>query len=610
MSLGKISRIALPSNESNRPLENWLLEAFADGLVDDEAEDGGLLPGHDLPWREWLASVEPGFDIEGLSPEHIKLWEWSESLRDGVKPPAFLADWPRGYGKTSTLRLILLRLCVTKRRRFALVVSSLQESANRTVDALREYFAKQGIGRKEDQYGASLGWRASTLRTACGFTIVAVGLDVASVRGINLQGERPGFIGPDDIDKLDESVEQTEKNYRVLTQTVIPAGSTDAAVLFVQNEIHANSVMARLVSGEADALRHRIVSKAVAVDGLQLGSRPNPIEGQPDLYTIVGGKSTWPGRPLSYWESLLNESGEQAFRREMQHELGAGGLFFSSFSPERVNRLTGETQEWHVCSAPLIMPYDRFDCAHDYGTTAAACSGIAHWDEWGVGTIIGEVYGADRTSKQQALHLLLKLNRLSLCSTPPAKLDDKVPGGLVATDEDQHERPVQFALTPQGEKRLRLVAFDYANTFTPRAGARGAVGRMIGEYPIEVWHRYGLPVVAADKDIIAGFRTLKDLTTQTVTYPLTHPRLPGVTVPRLRIMRGAAPKFEEYLRTAVVDPHDERKAISKATLEHAGDMGRYLSMARSAASTPPDPQKQRLPWQLDTSNDEAPQQIR
>lgn len=536
--------------------------------MDDEVEDGGLLPGHDLPWREWLAGVEPTFDIEGLSPEHVKLWEWEEALVPGSKPPAFLADWPRGYGKTSTLRLLTLRLCVTKRRRFILMVSSLQESANRSVDALRDYFARQGIERLTDQYGASLGWRASTLRTKCGFTVVAVGLDVASVRGINIQGQRPDGIFPDDIDRLDETVESTEKNYRVLTQTVIPAGSTDAAVLFVQNEIHANSVMARLVSGEADALRYRTVSKTVAVERMELGRRPNPIVGEPDLYTIASGRSTWPGRPLSYWEALINESGEAAFRREMQHELGAGGLFFSAFQAERLDTLTGELTAWHVCPMPKVAAWDMFHASHDYGTTAPACSLIALADQWGVFTIVGEVYGADRTSKQQALHLLHRLSLAGICSAPPAVLDASVPGGIRATDADKAEQAVRFATRYDGQRRLRMVAFDYANTFTPKTGNGGAIGRMIGEYPAEVWHRYGIPVVAADKNIIAGFRSLRDALTETVTLPADHPTQPGQVVPRLRIAQGAAPNFQAYLETALTDPHDERVAVSKPSLEH------------------------------------------
>ena len=591
--------------------ETALLGAFASeewpGREFDIVEK--LLPGHDLEWREWLHSVEPGFDIAGLSPHHVKMWEWAEALRPGEKPPAFLADWPRGYGKTSTLRLILLRLCVTKRRKFAVVVSALQASANRTVDALRQYFDEQGIGRKEDQYGASLGWNASTLRTSCGFTVIAVGMDVASVRGMNVQGQRPDLIAPDDFDKLDESVEQTEKNFATLTRTILPAGSRDAAVLMVQNEIHANSIMARIVSGEADALRYRIVSKTVAVEGLQLGKRPNPIQGEPDLHSITGGVSTWPGMGLDYWEGLLNEWGELGFRREMQHELGAGGLFFSTFQKERLNPITGELEDWHVCDMPPVGPHDVFHAAHDYGTTAAACTGFALLDQWGVMTLVGEVYGADRTSKQQALHAALWLSRVGLCSAPPATLNPSVPGGIESTDEDKHESPLKWAMTHDGRKRLRCVAFDYANTFTPKAGAGGAIGRMIGEYPAEVWRRYGFPLIAADKDIIAGFRTLKDAFSETVTLPAHHPTMPGRTVPRFRIARGAAPMFQAYVESAMTDPKDERKAESRAKLEHAGDMGRYLAMTRPRAATLPEAAKPRTPWQFDTTPSQ-PQQIR
>jgi hypothetical protein len=589
--------------------ETALLGAFAAEEWPESLDTASkLLPGHDMDWREWLHSVEHSFDIEGLSPSHIKMWEWAEELRPGVKPPAFLADWPRGYGKTSTLRLILLRLCVTKRRKFAVVVSALQTSANRTVDALREYFDQQGIGRKEDQYGASLGWNASTLRTSCGFTVIAVGMDVASVRGMNVQGQRPDIICPDDFDKLGESVEKTETNFATLTRTILPAGSRDAAVLMVQNEIHGNSIMARIVSGEADALRYRIVSKVVAVEGLKLGKRPNPIVGEPDLHTITGGASTWPGMGLDYWEGLLNEWGELGFRREMQHELGAGGLFFSQFQRSRLNPQTGELEDWHVCDMPRVAPWDMFHGGHDYGTTAAACTEFAHIDQWGIMTVVGEVYGADRTSKQQALHGASWLARVGLCSAPPCAIDPSVPGGCTATDADKQEQPLRFAVNHEGKRRLKLIAFDYANTFTPDGGTNNAISRMTGEYPVEVWRRYGMPVVAADKDIIAGFRNMKDALSETVTLPADHPTMPGRVVPRLRIARGAAPMFEEYLASAMTDPTDERKAISRAKLEHAGDAGRYLCMTRHKAAQTPPPSEAKLPPQLRTDNEPQPRQ--
>jgi hypothetical protein len=602
MSLGKISKIALPSNESSRPLENWLLDAFADGLVENIGA-AGPLPGHELPWGEWLATVRPDINQPLMASEHMRLWEWIDGIVPGTRPLPFLGVWPRGYGKTTTARLAMARTCVKLSRRFGLYVCATQVTANNHIISIRNQFERLGIQRAENDYGVSLGWSAQRLTTQNGFTLVALGLDQSNIRGLNLHDLRPDLIVLDDIDDLKDTVEAAAKKLDIIVSTVIPAGSNDRAVLFVQNEIHANSVMAQMVSGEAGALRNRVLSKTVAIEGLKIGRKPNPEPGGIDLLTIQEGRSTWPGKSLADWEADLNESTEDAFLRECQGRLGAGGLFFSQFQRQRVNPLTGELEDWHVCDMPTVAPWDMFHAAHDYGTTAAACTGIAHIDQWGIMTLIGEVYGADRTSKQQALHAALWLSRVGLCSAPPCKLDSSVPGGIEATDTDKQEQPLRFAVNHEGNRRLKLIAFDYANTFTPVDSGNNAITRMVGEYPIEVWRRYGLPVVPADKDIIAGFRNFKDALSETVTLPKEHPTMPGRTVPRFRIARGAAPMTEEYLASAMTDPTDERKAIARAKLEHAGDMARYLCMTRHKAAQTPPPEQFNLPPQLRTDNE-------
>ena len=68
--------------------------------------------------------------------------------------------------------------------------------------------------------------------------------------------------------------------------------------------------------------------------------------------------------------------------------------------------------------------------------------------------------------------------------------------------------------------------------------------------------------------------------------------------------------FQAYLESALTDPKDERKAQSRAKLEHAGDAGRYLLMTRPRTATPPPPERQQLPPQLRSDAPEAPQRYR
>jgi len=564
------------------------LEQFASGgeVQGEDIADFYPLPDAELPLREWLAKVEPGFDFDSLAPAHEELIRWIEEIEespDDVEPPAFLADWPRGYGKTTWLRLFLYRMCVTKKRRFALVTANLQASANRTVQKLREYFDKAGIKRRESLHGFSVSWNAEVLITACGFVIVAVGLDTANTRGINILGLRPDILAPDDMHAYGQSAELTQKNIQIFTNTILPTALDNAAILFVQNSIESHSLMYGLKTDEIDALRYKQVSFAIAVEGLQIGYKPNPIPGRRDLYSIVAGISTWPGKTIAYWERLLNRFGKQGFLREMQGELGAGGLFFNFFE-EMMDPATGELLPWHVCDMPIIQPHWIVQAGGDYGTAAPHAQEIGVLDDWGVLYVVGEECEANRTSKQQALALLLGLEDCGLASginghiARRARPEEEIPGNIVALDRDKHEQAVTT--------RLGAFALDPAGTFPPEGNNAQTAQQRMSEYPVEVFWRYGIPVVRAQKDVKAGLANLRDGMDATVTYPMNHPTEPGRRVPMVRFVRGRAPMAQEYVKTAMKDPKDENLAVSAAKYEHSGDGIRYLVMRALEARDP------------------------
>lgn len=561
-----------------------MFQETAERLNPDNWETHHPLPGAEKPWDLWLGDVAPDINVSLMAPEHRAMWVWIDSLVPGVAPVALFLDWPRDFGKTTSMRLAMARLATTITRRFGLYVCSTQEAANNHIVSIRTHFETLGMVRAESKYGHALGWSGERLRTDNGFTVIALGLDTASIRGLNLDTLRPDFIVFDDIDELSDSVGNIDKKKATITQTVIPAGSQDCAYIFGQNEIHPNSIMHWFVSGEADALRNRKILKTVAVEGFQCGTRPGDSVGDPDRYVITAGTSTWPGKSLSDWEITLNKMGDMAFRRECQHELGAGGLFFR-FSPFVIVPDTGEKRPWHVCPMPKYEAWWDTWAAGDYGTQAPACYPVAVSDQWGVVTVIGEEYAADRTSKQQSLGLLLLCYELGVGSKPPAERKefddngDKVPGGIVYTDKDGEEKPV--------ETRLDRLMMDWASTFPPMAeGHQTAIQRQ-GEYPVEVMWRYGIPATPAVKDVIAGLRNMVDWLARTVTYPKDHPTEPGRTVPAFRLAEGVCPMLEGYLTKALKHPKDPRLAVAPAKFEHAGDAGRYLLMARAEASDHP-----------------------
>lgn len=288
---------------------------------------GSPLPGSEVKVRFWLEGNFPHVCGSGFAPRHIRLWKWLEALRPGVSPKAFVAAWPRGGGKSTTVELACARLCVTLKRRFVLYVSESQAQANKHVGSIATLLENLGVERSVNPYGVARGWRMDMLRTANGFNVLALGLD-ASSRGIKLDEFRPDMIVLDDIDGLHDSAEITAKKAETITNTVLPTGSTDVAVLFVQNVIAEDSLMAQLIDGRADWLQDKEpVSVEPAIVDPQFTSAPEP-DGT-KRWVVTGGTPTWEGQSIVACQKLIGLIGLQAFLRESQHEVrGAHGIFF------------------------------------------------------------------------------------------------------------------------------------------------------------------------------------------------------------------------------------------------------------------------------------------
>jgi predicted phage terminase large subunit-like protein len=288
-----------------------------------DALEEGVVPG----WQVWLEANFPQVCSYPFAPRHVRLWEWIDNLTPGVRPKAYVAVWPRGGAKSTTIELACAFLCVKLTRRFVLYVSETQAQANKHVQAIATNLEHLGVGRSINQYGASRGWKMDMLRTANGFNVVAFGLD-AGARGVKLDQFRPDFIVLDDIDGLHDTAETRTKKRETITHTVLPAGSEDAATAFVQNAISEDSLMSEQADGRADWLMDKEpVSEEPAILGLEVAS----VAGEDGLnrWQITDGTPTWAGQGIAACEQLINLIGLQAFRRECQHEVaGAAGTFF------------------------------------------------------------------------------------------------------------------------------------------------------------------------------------------------------------------------------------------------------------------------------------------
>jgi hypothetical protein len=532
-------------------LESALDELDATIQVGDfDSGHAFAIDGADLPYPNWLKTYAPHAASSPLGEHHIRAWEWADSIKKNDPPPALIECWFRGGGKSTTMELIASRIAVRATRRFLLYVCATQDAANRHVQDIASTMERCGIERAVNKYGFSRGWNASKLRTANGFNVLAFGLDTGA-RGVKLDYLRPDFIIFDDIDELDDSVGRVDKKIATITQTILPAKSTDCAIVFVQNRIHANSVMSKVLSGEVDMLQNRKQSPIVpAVKDLTYTTEEKE-DGRVG-YRITGGTPTWSHKSLEICQREIDDYGLISFLRECQHEVGVGGLFFPDF-----REYGPDGEPWHVIDAVHVQPWWRVWASHDFGTGAPCAFLLYASDDKENVYVIGEVYEKGHVSSSQAQLALEMLSSRGMAEP----IDRRFPDGKWNT-------------------RLEAIAFDWANTFPPEN-----VQQRIGEYPVEIWWERGLPAVRAVKDRKAGWRRLQEWLTKTYISDGKH-------IPKLRITRNC-PNLIKEISKAMADPRDPEELDRGTKNDHAIDSFRYGLMWREYPVACPETDKRK-----------------
>jgi len=272
-------------------------------------------------WQSWLTTLFPNLFYAPFVQRHVEFWEHVEAIAPGLKPPAFFAIWGRGGGKSTNAEAAAVRLGAKDVRKFCLYTRSTQDKANESVMNIAAMLESKQIAeyypglaeRKLGKYGNSKGWKVNTLRCANGFNVVALGYD-AAVRGIKLEEYRPDVIFMDDIDDKNDTLEATLKKVNTLTRDILPSGSTDVAIIGIQNLVNYSGIFTQIARDKADFLRNRIVSGPYpVVDDLEYEFSEDDRR-----YHITAGQPTWEGQNLATCEAQMNEWGLSAFLNEAQ----------------------------------------------------------------------------------------------------------------------------------------------------------------------------------------------------------------------------------------------------------------------------------------------------
>ena len=267
--------------------------------------------------------------VTSFAPHHRELWQWADGLHLGEKPAdAFVGIFPRGGGKSESAELAAVYLGAKRKRKYGLYVRSTQEQADNSVDNIGSKLESPVFGeaypeisnKQVGKYGQAKGWRRNRLRTAAGFTIDAFGLDTA-MRGVKVEEQRPDFIILDDLDTKHDTIATTLKKIEKITTSVLPAGSSDCAILCIQNLIISHGFFARLANGTADYLYNRqVVGPIPAVRNLEYAQVWDEATNK-QVYRITGGEPTWEHQGLDVCEAQINDWGLVSFLVEAQHDV-------------------------------------------------------------------------------------------------------------------------------------------------------------------------------------------------------------------------------------------------------------------------------------------------
>lgn len=281
-------------------------------------------------WRDWTRELFPGYITAPFAERHEELWDWGWAIERGERTRPFIAIWPRGGAKSTTAEMLTVYLGAEDKRGYTWYVCETQDQADKHIETIAEMiesskveeYYPQFAERKVGKYGHSRGWRRNRLRTASGFTIDGMGLDKA-VRGSRIEEQRPDFMVFDDVDGELDSALTTEKKIKILTKSLLPAGSNNLVVLGIQNLIIPDGIFAQLSDGRADFLSDRILSGPYpAIEGLE-------VEQTKDGFVITSGTATWKGQDRETCQAQIRQWGYSSFLAEAQHEVDAppGGMF-------------------------------------------------------------------------------------------------------------------------------------------------------------------------------------------------------------------------------------------------------------------------------------------
>lgn len=244
----------------------------------------------------------------GFPPVFKAVWQWMLGVVFKVRDFSQLAlGLPRGFGKTTVIKLFILFCILFTQKKFILIISATATLAENilsdVMDMLEEPNVKKTFGdwklgvEKDTQSIKKFGFRNRNI------TLAALGAGT-SLRGLNIKNERPDVMIFEDIQTREQadSQIQSENLEKWMVGTAMKAKSPHGCMfLFVANMYPTKwSILRRL---KANPNWIKFIAGGILADGTSLWEDLQPIaqlerEFQNDLAA---------GRPEIFYSEVLND---------------------------------------------------------------------------------------------------------------------------------------------------------------------------------------------------------------------------------------------------------------------------------------------------------------
>jgi len=282
-------------------------------------------------WETWCRTLFPHYFSRPFTEYQKEFWKWGWTIEPKKYYRPRVECEPRGVGKSTNAEALVVNLVARKKRRMIGYLSLEETKATKHFEtiksmleseALLEYYphCKPKVQKLKD---TAAQWSREAIVTESGAMIVPLTLLGSSRGWKSSTGDRFDVLVLDDIDKLGQSPDFTQKLIEMLKGEILAAGDDTTLVIMPQNLIYRDSICSQVHDQRADILSDRIFcgpypllkwydAEKRDIEGDTTGAKE---------WVITSGEAFDPAISVEYAQRLLNKFGKKLFDRECQQQV-------------------------------------------------------------------------------------------------------------------------------------------------------------------------------------------------------------------------------------------------------------------------------------------------